>query len=141
MAKKSKYTPGNFVLTPRRSSAGIGLFTQTFIPKGACIIEYVGRHISKEEEFTSRSKYLFEVSKHKTIDGRPKWNKAGYINHSCRPNAEPEISKGRVYIMAKRAIKPGEEVLYDYGKEYVDEHIKPFGCRCQKCKQKQLTRK
>lgn len=134
MATKSKYIPGDFVLTPKRSAAGIGLFTQSVIPKGACIIEYVGRHISKEEEFTSRSKYLFEISKHKTIDGRPKWNKAGYINHSCRPNAEPEIRKGRVYIMAKRSIKPGEEILYDYGKEYFNEHIKPFGCRCEKCK-------
>jgi SET domain-containing protein len=114
----------------RRSAAGLGLYTDHPIKKGEVVIEYVGRVISKEEEDTSRSKYLFEVSKRKTIDGKPKWNKAGYINHSCRPNCEPEIRKGRVFIEAKRNIKEGEELGYDYGKEYFDEHIKPFGCRC-----------
>lgn len=132
----SKFTPGDFDLRVRRSSAGLGLFTERAIPKDACIIEYVGREISQEESETSKSKYLFEISKSKTIDGKPKWNKAGYINHSCRPNAESEISRGRVFILAIRNIKPGEEITYDYGKEYVDEHIKPFGCRCVKCAEK-----
>lgn len=137
----SKFTPGDFDLRVRRSSAGLGLFTESAIPKGACIIEYVGREVSKEESETSKSKYLFEVSKTKTLDGKPKWNKAGYINHSCRPNAESEIHKGRVFILATRAIKPGEELTYDYGKEYVDEHIKPFGCKCAKCAEKGSKKK
>ena len=132
MPKISKFEPGAFNLVVRRSSAGLGLFTESAIPKGACIIEYVGRVISKEEEDTSKSKYLFQVNKGKTLDGKPKWNKAGYINHSCRPNAESEIHKARVFILATRNIKPGEELTYDYGKEYFDEHIKPFGCKCDK---------
>lgn len=132
-ARAKKYEPKNFDLRVKRSKAGLGLFTFSDIPKGACIIEYVGRVISKEEEETSNSLYLFEVTKNKTLDGRPRWNKAGYINHSCRPNAEAEIHKGRVYIMAKRAIKAGEELAYDYGKEYWNDHIKPKGCRCEKC--------
>lgn len=134
MKRLGKFVPGGFSLLVKRSSAGLGLFAGEDIAKGACIIEYVGRTISPEEEYTSRSKYLFEVHSRKTIDGRPKWNKAGYINHSCRPNAEPEIRKGRVFIMAKKHIKAGEEITYDYGKEYIDEHIKPYGCRCPKCR-------
>ncbi len=125
--------PGDFDLRVRRSSAGLGLFTESPIAKGSCIIEYVGREVSKEESETSKSKYLFEITKDKTIDGKPKWNKAGYINHSCRPNAESEIHKGRIFILAIKNIKPGEEIVYDYGKEYFNEHIKPFGCRCPKC--------
>lgn len=139
MQRKGKFTPGDFDLRVRRSSAGLGLFTESAIPKGACIIEYVGRQVSKEESETSKSKYLFEISKKKTIDGKPKWNKAGYINHSCRPNAESEIHSGRVFILATRNIKPGEELVYDYGKEYFNEHIKPFGCRCEKCKEKKAV--
>lgn len=132
--KKGKFVPGNFDLRVKRSSAGLGLYAGEVIPKGACIIEYKGRVISKEEEYTSKSKYLFEVHSRMTIDGKPKWNKAGYINHSCKPNAEPEIRNRRVYIMAKRAIQEGEEILYDYGKEYWDDHIKPYGCRCVPCR-------
>jgi SET domain-containing protein len=134
--KKSKFEPGDFILKAKRSSAGIGLFTESDIPKGVCIIEYVGRVISPEEEYTSNSKYLFEINSKTTIDGAARTNLARYINHSCRPNAEPEIRKGRIYIMSRRSIKPGEEIVYDYGKEYWGHHIKPHGCRCLKCKEK-----
>ena len=67
-----------------------------------------------------------------TLDGKPAINKAGYINHSCRPNCEPIVHKARVYVFARRAIKPGEELTYDYGKEYFDEYLKGK-CRCEKC--------
>jgi SET domain-containing protein len=134
--RKSKYDIETYDLRPKRSFAGIGLFTYTPIKKGKCVIEYVGRTISEEEEYTSRSKYLFEVTKKKTIDGRPKINKAGYINHSCRPNCEPETYKGRVFIMARRNIKEGEELTYDYGKAYWNEHIGKEHCRCEKCAEK-----
>lgn len=120
-------------LQVKRSSAGLGLFATRPIKKGERIIEYFGREISKEEEFTSRSKYLFEISSRKTIDGTERRNFARYINHSCKPNCEPNIVKGRVFIDAIKNIKPGEELNYDYGEEYFDEHIKPFGCRCTKC--------
>lgn len=132
-AKKRTYIPGDFDLVVRRSAAGLGLFTQSDIPKGACIIEYVGRVLSKEEEYSSRSKYLFEVTKTKTIDGASRQNKARYINHSCQPNAEIQISGGRVFITARRAILAGEELSYDYESEYFDAYIKPKGCRCAKC--------
>lgn len=134
MKKKGKFVPADLKLLVKRSSAGLGLFAGEPIKKGTCVIEYVGRTISEKEAYTSRSKYLFEINKKVTIDGRPRWNKAGYINHSCRPNCDPEIRKGRVYIMAIKNITEGEELNYDYGKEYWDDHIKPHGCRCAKCK-------
>lgn len=134
--RKLKFDPGDFDLRVKRSSAGLGLFTFSEIPKGACVIEYKGRFISQAEEYTSRSLYLFEVNSKVTIDGRPKWNKAGYINHSCRPNCEVEIRGHRVFVMARRKIKVGEELNYDYGKEYWKEHIGPDNCRCPKCAEK-----
>ena len=102
-------------------------------PKGACVIEYTGVEITKEQEEKSRSKYLFEIHARKTIDGAPRWNTARYINHSCRANCEPNIHKGRVFIHARRTIKPGEELNYDYGKNYFNEYLKDI-CACAKCK-------
>ncbi len=119
----------------KRSSAGLGLFATRQYKKGEMIIEYVGRVISEDEAYTSKSKYLFEITKKKTVDGKPNINPAGYINHSCRPNSEPLLKKGRIFIYTKRAIKAGEEFTYDYGEEYFDDHIKPNGCRCIKCKE------
>ncbi len=127
-SKKGKFVPGAWKLDVKRSSAGLGLFAGERIPKGSCVIEYVGRTVSKEESETSKSKYLFEISKTKTIDGKPKINKAGYINHACNPNCETEISKGRIFVMAIKDIKPGDERTYDYGKEDGLEHCVP--CRC-----------
>ena len=132
-APRKSYIPGDFALKIGRSSAGMGLFAEAPIPKGACVIEYTGRELSKDEWYTVKSKYLFEVTKQKTIDGSPRWNLARYINHSCRPNCEPEIHRARVYIRAKRAIKPGEELCYNYGPDYFRDFIEPHGCRCEKC--------
>jgi SET domain-containing protein len=131
--RKSKFTPGGFKLAVKRASAGRGLFAEEPIPKGACVIEYIGRTLTEKEEQTSRSRYLFEVTKTKTIEGWDKRNTARYINHSCRPNCEIEIHKARVFVMAKRAIKEGDELGYDYGKTYFDSFIKPIGCKCVKC--------
>ncbi len=135
MATRRKYEPGDFKLHVKRSApgAGLGMFAGERIPKDACIIEYVGREISEAEKYSSKSRYLFEVNSEITLDGKPKINKAGYINHSCKPNAEPIIHNKRIFIFATRAIQPGEEITYDYGKEYFDDFLKPHGCRCQKC--------
>lgn len=130
---KKKYMPGTFELKVKRSVAGLGLVSLSPIAKGACVIEYTGKLLSKEEEEASNSLYLFDAGGSVTIDGSPRWNTARYINHSCRPNCEIDIYKRRVYVMAKRAIKPGEELTYDYDKDYFNAYIKPKGCRCIKC--------
>jgi len=137
MARKS-YTPGDFELLVKRSNTGLGLFAGETIPKGSCVIEYTGVEISKEQEEKSRSKYLFEIHARKTIDGAPRWNTARYINHSCRPNCEPNIHKGRVFIHARRNIKPGEELNYDYGKNYFNQYLKEI-CGCPKCVEKRAA--
>ena len=132
MARLS-YTPGDYGLSVRKSATGLGLFAEQDIPKGACLIEYIGVPMTKEEEAQSNSKYLFEINTRKCIDGSPRWNTARYINHSCRPNCEPNIYKGRIYIHARRKIKEGEELAYDYGKAYFDQMLKGI-CGCPKCK-------
>ena len=122
----------------KRSSAGLGLFAEEPIKKGTWIIEYVGKILKGKEEVDNypANKYLFETSKTRMIDGSERSNTARYINHSCKPNCEAEIFSGRVFIKSIKPIIVGEEFTYDYGKEYVDEHIKPYGCRCAPCKAK-----
>ena len=118
-----------------RGSSGLGLFAETYIKKGALIIEYTGDRITVDEANLRGGQYLFQVTDALTIDGRGRENKARYINHSCKPNAEAEhLEEGnRIFIRAKRAIKIGEEITYHYGKEFFETYIKPKGCRCIKC--------
>jgi SET domain-containing protein len=119
----------------KRSTAGLGLFTDADIKKGDFVIEYTGERITPDEADERGGKYLFTVSDDLVLDGKGREHTARYINHSCRPNCYAEIDEDEelVNIYAKRKIKAGEELNYDYGKEYWDEHIKPYGCRCEKC--------
>jgi SET domain-containing protein len=117
----------------RRTKTGLGLFAVELIPKGKRIVEYTGPLIPNEVVDQKNGKYFFGVNTKWSIDGSPRSNIARYINHSCRPNAEAIISGRRVWIWSRRNIKPGEEIVYDYGKEYFEDIIKPIGCRCEKC--------
>jgi hypothetical protein len=117
----------------KRGLAGLGLFAQEDIKKGEHIIEYIGNILTKEEaEKITTNQYLFEVNRNKTIDGSVRWNIARYCNHACEEagNAESDIKKGRVFIKAIKNIKSGEEIVYDYGEEFVKEYIAPYGCNC-----------
>jgi hypothetical protein len=129
---KRSFEPGDFNLAVRRSRAGLGLFAAGPIPAEACVIEYTGPILTDRQVEASNSRYLFEIRANKTIDGSPRANRARYVNHSCDPNCETEIRKNRVYIFALRDIEPGEELSYDYGKEYFDAYIGDK-CRCLKC--------
>lgn len=129
-----------YICTVQRSLAGLGLFTTSPIKKGDFIIEYHGKRLTPEKAYAKGGKYLFEINGSVVIDGSPRSNTARYINHSCRPNCYTNIVRGRVYIYAKRKISPGEELAYDYGKEYFEDLIKPHGCRCIKCSPKSVKK-
>ncbi len=124
---------GNLQYAIRRTKTGLGLFALKPITKGKRIIEYTGPIISNKEVDERRGKYFFQINSKWSVDGSPRSNTARYINHSCVPNAEAFISAHRVWIWSKRSIKAGEEITFNYGKEYFDDHIKPGGCKCGKC--------
>lgn len=123
-----------------RSRTGLGLFATKDIEKGTRIIEYFGPLLdcSKPEDDAVENKYLFELNGRWTIDGSVRRNIARYANHSCRPNAESDVRPRmrKVFIRAIKAIKPGDEITYDYGKDYFKEFLKPIGCLCVSCESK-----
>jgi SET domain-containing protein len=131
MAKRQKnYRVG-------RSATGLGLFATAPIAKGQFIVEYSGQRIATDEaqkrEARTGCRYMFEINSRWTLDGSTRRNIGRYANHSCRPNAESALVKGKVILRAIKTIAPGEEITYDYGPEYFELFIKPTGCRCAKC--------
>ena len=116
---------------------GLGVFATEPIKKGTFIVDYTGPLLTNKEcDEIPENRYLFEVNKRWTIDGSPRSNVARYINHSCRPNADPIIRDRRIRIKAIKNIEAGAEISYDYGKEHFNKYIKPHGCRCDKCRAK-----
>jgi len=120
----------------KKSATGLGLYSNFQIKKGEFLIEYTGKMLTNKEANKKGGKYLFEINSRWTIDGSPRENIARYINHSCRPNCETRISKKQIKIYSIKNIEVGEELTYNYGKEYFNEYIKPYGCKCAYCKMK-----
>ena len=128
---------------------GRGVFATKDILKNKRIIEYIGEKVTKSEgdrrsermilkylnSKTKGSVYIFELNKRYDIDGSPLYNKARFINHSCNPNCEVEISRGRIWISSIKNISKGEELCYDYGYEFDKEDYKDHICKCgsKKC--------
>ncbi|NCI46324.1 SET domain-containing protein [Sediminibacterium soli] len=108
--------------------AGNGLFTREFIPKGTHIVEYTGR-VKPWSAFRDEhdNGYLFYVNRNHVIDAYPH-KKAlaryandarGMVKQKGLTNNSEYVTVGRkVYIKSKRAIRPGEEILVGYGREY-----------------------
>jgi SET domain-containing protein len=124
-----------------RSRTGLGLFAVAPIRKGKFIIEYWGKRVLWEKA-NLYSKYLFDVDDDRwALDGSDRRNTARYINHSCRPNAEARMVRGEIRIHAIKNIQPGDEITYDYGREYFDDIISPIGCKCAACLEKRKGRR
>ena len=126
-----------------RSRTGLGLFATRPIKKNSRIAEYKGpllttKQASKIE--ANGNRYLYEVNSRWTIDGSPRSNIARYANHSCNPNADSYNVKLRVFIRALRNIKPGEEIVYDYGIDYLKNVIGRSNCKCSRCRKRRNRR-
>ena len=126
-------TRGHQRFVVKRTNTGLGLFATEFIPAGVRLVEYTGPILPNEKVDKMRGKYFFGLNSKWSIDGSPRSNLARYCNHSCRPNAEAFVSGKRVWIWSRKNIKVGQEITFNYGKEYFDEIIKPQGCKCEKC--------
>ncbi|GAA5846804.1 hypothetical protein JCM5353_005909 [Sporobolomyces roseus] len=114
---------------------GFGLKTMVPIKKGELVIEYRGEIITRNEsyrrvleDYKDRSDYYFlEYDTCEVLDAGQRGNSARFINHSCGPNCEvvrwrlASIEEYQVGIFAKRDIRPGEELTYNYGwRNFVD---------------------
>jgi SET domain-containing protein len=127
-----------------RSRTGFGLFAAREFRKRQYVVTYRGRRIRNAEadRLEARgSRYMFEINSRWTIDGSRHWNKARYVNHSCRPNVEAVERRGPIIVyVARRRIKPGEELTVDYGKDYFSAFIGKSRCQCPKCRERRAER-
>lgn len=123
-----------------RSRTGLGLFATAPIKKGKFIVEYRGRKLTNaqaERREAKGARYMYELNSRWTLDGSSRRNVARYANHSCRPNAESDVVRGRVIIRAIKNIQPGDEITYDYGRDYFRNVLMEIGgCKCVKCLEK-----
>jgi len=133
---------------------GNGVFAFAALSKGERIIQYKGLLRTHEDvdagdtgDVESGHTFLFTLNDDYVLDANYGGNDARWMNHSCSPNCEALIEesedgdprKDKVFIEAIRAIKPGEELVYNYGITLAERHTprlkKIWECRCgsRKC--------
>jgi len=122
---------------------GRGVFAARTIRKGETVIEYRGKRMTWDEACEQPASddadpyhtFLFSLDDGRVIDAAIGGNAARWINHSCAPNCETcEDDRGRVFGAARRTIRPGEELSYDYKLE-IEGKVGPrmrkaYACRC-----------
>ena len=143
-------------LQVRRSGVhGKGVFALQPLKKGEVVIEYKGEVIDWPEALRRHPHdpsdpnhtFYFHIDEQHVIDAKVGGNAARWINHACDPNCEADEVDGRIFIKARRAIKPGEELFYDYGliieERYTPALKKQFACHCgsPKCRGTMLAPK
>jgi SET domain-containing protein len=115
---------------------GTGGYARRDMAAGTRVIEYVGERITKAESLRRcelDNQYIFELDEEVDVDGNVSWNLARFINHSCAPNCEVELDGGRIWILALRDIKAGEELTFNYGYDLEDYREHPCCCGSRDC--------
>ncbi|CAD7699253.1 unnamed protein product [Ostreobium quekettii] len=142
----------------RTANRGWGVRALEGIPMGAYVCTYVGEvlHHQNAEKLTDK-RYLFDLCKRTdmtddnqyldvpmdnvevtyAVNAKHRGNIARFINHSCDPNlyVQPVLSDHhqkdlpKICLFSMKAISKGEELTYDYGYQYVMNHL-GGGCHC-----------
>ncbi len=110
---------------------GHGGFARIDVPEETWVIEYVGEKITKAESLRRcelDNPFIFTLDDEFDLDGAMEWNPARLLNHSCAPNCEAQSDDDRIWIVALRDIKAGEELTFNYN--YDLEDYKDHPCRC-----------
>ncbi|MCY2992296.1 MAG: SET domain-containing protein-lysine N-methyltransferase [Planctomycetota bacterium] len=114
-----------------QTRVGKGIFAQRRYPDEAVIGEIQGEVI---DDLHYGSDYCMNIGENRVLEPEPPYR---YVNHSCEPNCEFDFfdltdpgasqSRRRVFLIALREIKPGEELTIDYNWSATSA----IPCRCQ----------
>ena len=111
---------------------GWGVYACEVLPGGSVLLEYRGKRVllgesgGVPEAINPRTLAYLEPGV--GVDGDHPENEARWVNHSCEPNAQLQESEGRLWVIAGREIRAGEEVVLNYG--YTVEEALQYPCRC-----------
>ncbi len=130
------FAKAEFLLFKSSPIHGTGGFARADIPSGARVIEYVGDIISKQESLARcerSNEYIFAIDEEHDLDGNVDWNPARFLNHSCEPNCEAQFLEGRIWIVAIRDVRAGEELTFNYSYDLIDYREHPCRCGAKAC--------
>ena len=133
---RSRQSDHPLVVVKKSKIHGTGGFARVDLRRSKRIIEYVGPLLSKaksQAELDAGNAYIFILDEDYDIDGSVVWNLARFLNHSCNPNCEAGIVRGRIWLYARRIIRAGDELTYNYGHALEGYDDRPCRCGASTC--------
>lgn len=137
------------LIVARSSIHSWGLFAGEDIETGDMVVEYVGELIREsvanvrercyelalqaKGSSEMASSYFFRLSADLVIDATHKGNMSRFVNHSCDPTCVARVVSAdarRIVMYARRDIRKGEEITYDYKFPLEDDPSKKIKCLC-----------
>lgn len=125
---------------------GYGLRADTDLHPNELIYEYIGevinepafrRRMIQYDEEGIKHFYFMSLNKSEFIDATRKGNLGRFCNHSCNPNCFVDKwivgTKVRMGIFAHRAIRAGEELVFDYNVDRYGTNPQPCYCGEPNC--------
>lgn len=141
--QKKQYCDVKVIQTEKK---GYGLVAEQPISEGAFVYEYIGEVVDEETfrqrmiDYDTRKLrhfYFMMLTKDAFIDATDRGSLARFCNHSCSPNAYVDKwvvgDKLRMGIFAKRLIKEGEEITFDYNVDRYGAQLQPCYCGSSNC--------
>jgi SET domain-containing protein len=114
----------DFVEVRPSSIQGLGVFALRAIPKSAVVCQYKGV-LCRRGSHDPESAYLVHVTNELLLDGKKVESVGKYINSPKGTGRKSNVKFGAFDsanncfpVLAKRAIKAGEELLIAYGRGY-----------------------
>ncbi|KAA8567582.1 hypothetical protein EYC84_008057 [Monilinia fructicola] len=141
--QRRQYAQVSVIKTDKK---GYGLRANTDLHPDDFIFEYIGEVIN-EPTFRKRTIqydqegikhfYFMSLTKHEFVDATKKGNLGRFCNHSCNPNCYVDKwvvgEKLRMGIFAERAIKAGEELVFNYNVDRYGADPQPCYCAEPNC--------
>lgn len=125
---------------------GYGLRTNVDLQQNDFIFEYIGevineptfrRRMIQYDRENIKHFYFMSLTKHEFVDATKKGNLGRFCNHSCNPNCYVDKwvvgDKLRMGIFTARAVKAGEELVFNYNVDRYGADPQPCYCGEPNC--------
>ncbi|KAL8952444.1 MAG: hypothetical protein Q9222_001635 [Ikaeria aurantiellina] len=125
---------------------GYGLRADTDLKENDFVFEYIGevigeghfrRRMQQYDEERIKHFYFMSLNKGEFVDATKKGNLGRFCNHSCNPNCYVDKwvvgDKLRMGIFAERAIRAGEELVFNYNVDRYGADPQPCYCGEPNC--------
>lgn len=110
-----RYRASNNLFRVGENHLGKAVFAATGFSEGDVLLEFTGRRMRADQvpgSLRGRHDRFVQVTSDQYMG--PSGRLDDLVNHSCAPNAGLRFTDDGVFLVAVRAIAPGEEISWDY---------------------------